>query len=113
MIAVFRRQRLPACLPLLVAPLQEARQNIETEFLLLLATPKSYLPACVPVQSFFVTLCAVPPPAPGSNVHAVSQAKILEWRAISCGSGSFASRDQAPVPGMSCAAGVFFTAQPP
>ncbi|KAI4535087.1 hypothetical protein MG293_015947 [Ovis ammon polii] len=73
MITVFRRQRLPACLPVLAPPLQEAGQNIETEFWLLLATPKSYLPAWVPVQSFFVTLRAVAPR--GSNGHAVSQQK--------------------------------------
>ena len=66
MITVFRRQGLPACLPVLVPPLQEAGQNIETEFLLLPAMPKCSLLACVPVQSFFVTLCTVAPRAPMS-----------------------------------------------
>ena len=66
MITVFRRQRLPACLPVLVPPLQEPGQNTETEFLLLPAMHKCYLPACVPVQWFFVTLWTVAPQAPMS-----------------------------------------------
>ena len=43
---------------------------------------------------------------PGSSVHGVSQARILEWVAISFSKGSFWPRDQTWV---SCIAGRFFT----
>ena len=66
MITVFRRQRLPACRPVLVPPLQEPGQNTETEYLLLPALHECYLPACVPVRWFFVTLWTVAPQAPMS-----------------------------------------------
>ena len=34
---------------------------------------------------------------PGSSVHGILQARILEWVAISFSRGSFQSRDQTPV----------------
>ena len=43
---------------------------------------------------------------PGSSVHGISQAKILEWVAISFCRGFSQPRDQTPV---SCIAGRFFT----
>ena len=43
---------------------------------------------------------------PGSSVHGISQARILEWVAISYFRGSLAPRDWRPV---SCIAGRFFT----
>ena len=43
---------------------------------------------------------------PGSSVHGISQARILEWLAISYLRGSFQARDQTQV---SCIAGGFFT----
>ena len=46
----------------------------------------------------------------GSSVHAISQARIMEWVAISFSKGSSQSRDQTCV---SCIASVFFTAEPP
>ena len=43
---------------------------------------------------------------PGSSVHGILQARILEWVAILFSSGSSQPRDQTPV---SCIAGRFFT----
>ena len=43
---------------------------------------------------------------PGSSVHGISQARILEWLVISYFRGSFQPRDQTQV---SCIAGRFFT----
>jgi len=47
---------------------------------------------------------------PGSSVHGISQARILEWVAISFSRRSFQPKDQTPV---SCLAGGFFTTEPP
>ena len=46
---------------------------------------------------------------PGSSVHGISQARILEWIAISFSRGSSWPRDQTHV---SCIAGRFFTTEP-
>ena len=43
---------------------------------------------------------------PGPSVHGILQARILEWVAISCSSGSSQRRNRIPV---SCIAGRFFT----
>ena len=47
---------------------------------------------------------------PGSSVHGISQARILEWVAISFFKGSSQLRDQTHV---SCLADRFFTTEPP
>ena len=47
---------------------------------------------------------------PGSSVHSISQARILEWVAISFSRGSFQPKDRTNV---SCLAGEFFTTEPP
>ena len=47
---------------------------------------------------------------PGSSVHGVSQARILEWVAISFSRGSSRSTDWTQI---SCTAGRFFTAESP
>ena len=47
---------------------------------------------------------------PGSSVHGMLQARILEWVAISFSKGSSQLRDQTQV---SCIAGWFFTTEPP
>jgi len=47
---------------------------------------------------------------PGSSVHGISQARILEWVAISFSRGSSQHRDQTAPPAL---AGGFFTAEPP
>ena len=46
---------------------------------------------------------------PGSSVHRISQARILEWVTISFSGGSSQPRDRTCV---SCIAGGFFTAEP-
>ena len=50
---------------------------------------------------------------PGSCVHGISQARILEWVAISFSTGSSQPRDQTHVSCVSCSAGRFFTTEPP
>ena len=47
---------------------------------------------------------------PGSSLDEISQARILEWVAISFSKGSSWPRDQTQV---SCLAGGFFTSEPP
>ena len=53
----------------------------------------------------FVTLWTVPAPPhphpPGSSVHGIFQARILEWIAISCSRGSSLPRDQTHVSSIS------------
>ena len=46
---------------------------------------------------------------PGSSVHGISQAKILEWVAVSFSRGSSEPRDWTPFPAL---AGGFFTTEP-
>ena len=48
--------------------------------------------------------------SPGSSIHGILQARILEWIAISLSRGSSWSRDQTRV---SCLAGGFFTTESP
>ena len=50
---------------------------------------------------------------PGSSVHGILQARILEWVAISSSRGSSPPRDQKCICCVSCIAGGFFTAEPP
>ena len=47
---------------------------------------------------------------PGSSIYAISQARILEWVAISSSRGFFQPRDWTST---SCLAGGFFTTEPP
>ena len=47
---------------------------------------------------------------PGSSIHGISQARILEWVAISFSRGFSWSRDRTHVP---CMADRFFTSEPP
>ena len=46
---------------------------------------------------------------PGSSVHGMFQARILEWGAISYSMGSSGTRDQTHVSYVSCIVGGFFT----
>ena len=50
---------------------------------------------------------------PGSSVHGISQARILEWVAISFSRGSSRPRDQTHVSCISCITGSFFTSELP
>ena len=49
---------------------------------------------------------------PGSSVHGISPAKILEWVAISSSRGSLPPRDQTRMSCSYCIAGRFFTSKP-
>ena len=48
--------------------------------------------------------------SPGSSVHGILQARILEWVAISFSRGSFRPKDRTHIAYVSCIAGGFFTA---
>ena len=50
---------------------------------------------------------------PGSSVHGILQARILEWVAISFSRGSSQPRDQTQVSCVSYSASIFFTTEPP
>ena len=50
---------------------------------------------------------------PGSAVHGILQARILEWGALSSSRGSSQPRDQIVFPVSPALAGVFFTTTPP
>ena len=47
--------------------------------------------------------------SPGSSVHGILQARVVEWVAISFSRGSSWPRDRTPVSYVSCTAGRFFT----
>ena len=49
---------------------------------------------------------------PGSSVHGILQARILEWVATPSSRGSFWPRDRTGVSCISCTAGKFFPAEP-
>ena len=66
----------------------------------LLFSPKVMSDSCNPVD------CSLP----GSSFHGISQARILEWVAISFSRGSSWPRDQTLTP---CSTGGFFTTAPP
>ena len=60
------------------------------------------------------TLCdAIDYSPPGSSLHGISQARILEWVAISFSRRSSRSRDWPLVSYVSALAGGFFTGEPP
>ena len=50
---------------------------------------------------------------PGSSVHGIFQARILEWVTMSFSRGSSQPKDQTWVSCSSCIAGRFFTTEPP
>ena len=59
---------------------------------------------CAPAQ-----LCLILCDPPGSSVHGISQARMLEWVAISSSRGSSQPRNWTPISRVSCIAGRFFT----
>ena len=57
-----------------------------------------------------LTLCSpIDCNLPGSSVHGILQARILEWVAIPSSRGSSQPRDQTHVSCVSCISGKFFT----
>ena len=78
--------------------------------------PLQGMPACVCAVSLqlCLTLCdTMDCSLPGSSVHGVLQARILEWAAISSSRGSSQPRDRTHVSCGSCTTGRFFTTEPP
>ena len=72
--------------------------------------PFQSLSNCCLVTKSCTTLCnSIDCSPPGSFVHGISQARTLEWAAISFSSGSSQSRDQSVVSGLACG---FFTTEP-
>ena len=72
---------------------------------------ESSVPNLCSVAQSCLTLCnPMDCSPPGSSVHGIFQARILEWVDISSSRGSSQFRDPIRV---SCIAGVFFTAEPP
>ena len=69
-------------------------------FLLACSVPPSCLTLCNPMH------CG----PPGFFIRGISQARILEWIAVSFSRGSSPPRDQTYI---SCVAGGFFTTEPP
>ena len=66
---------------------------------------------CCLIANFCLTLCdPMDCSPPGSSVHGISQARILEWLASSFSRGSSWPRDRTHV---SCIAGGFFITEPP
>ena len=66
---------------------------------------------CCLVAELFLTLCdPMDCCSPGFSVHEISQARILEWIAISFSKGSSDSRIK---PASSALSGRFFTTEPP
>ena len=77
---------------------------------------KSYiLTVCAKSLQLCLTLLCNPIDCspPGSSVHRLLQARILEWVAMPSSRGSSQPRDQTYVSCSSCIAGRFFTAEPP
>ena len=66
--------------------------------------------ACMPAQWCLTLDDSMDCSLPGSSVHGISQARILEWVAISSSRGPSQCRDRTHV---SCIAGRFFTTEPP
>ena len=65
---------------------------------------------CLAAQLCFTLCDPVDCSPPGSSVHGILQASILEWVPIPFSRGFSGSRDQTHV---SCTAGRFFTTEPP
>ena len=82
------------------------RHKIVTSFLTANNQSNPYLCCCSVAQSC-LTLCdPVDCSPPDSSVHGISQARIMEWVAISFSRGSSQPRDRTQ---FSCIAGRFFT----
>ena len=65
---------------------------------------------CLVTKSCLTLLDPVDCSPPGSSVHGISQARMLEWITVSFSKGSSRARDQTHV---FCLAGGFFTTEPP
>ena len=93
--------------PHLLLYLVPSGETDESDFVMLWCTS-----ACMRAQLLsHVWLCnPMNYSSPGSSLHGILQARILQWVAISFSRGSSQSRDQTH---NSCLAGGFFTTEPP
>ena len=66
-----------------------------------------------PAQSYLTLYVPTDCSPPGSSVHEIIPAKILEWVAMPSSRGSSRPRDWTRVSCISCIAGRFFTTEPP
>ena len=74
-------------------------------------TKLNWKSSCCWVAKLYPNLCIpMDGSPPGSSVHRISQARILEWVAVSFSRGSCRPRDQTFI---SCIAAGFFTVEPP
>ena len=64
---------------------------------------------CAPAQLCLILCDPMDCSSPGSSVHGVSQARMLEWVAISSSRGSSQPRNWTPISWVSWIAGRFFT----
>ena len=87
-----------------------SRQTLNfTSYTVLQITPKIFPYACVPSCFSCVWLCdPVDCSLPGSSVHGILQARILEWVAMASSRRLSWHRDRTPG---SCIAGGFFTTE--
>ena len=97
---IHKHIHLLSCVPSFMSRFSDTRGFIFTK------VPYSY---CLVAKSSHIlwTLIGCPPV---SSVHGISQARILEWVAISFSRGSSRPRDRTCI---SCIAGRFFTTEPP
>ena len=71
------------------------------------------MPACMPTHFSLVQLCnLIDHSLPGSSVHRIPKARILEWIAVPSSNGSSWPKDQTSISYIPCTAGWFFTADP-
>ena len=73
----------------------------------------SYPCCCLATKSSTILCNPMDCSPPGSSLHGISQARILEWVAIPFSRVSSQPRDQTPISCISCLAGVFCTTEPP
>ena len=75
--------------------------------------PNFYTVSCVRVCSEASVCDPMDCSPPGSSVHGILQARILEWVTMPSSRGSSQPRDQTCVSCISCFASRFFTTEPP
>ena len=74
---------------------------------------ENFVSACILCAQLCLTLCSsMERSLPGSCVHGILQARILEWVAISLSRGSSRPRDWTLISCICCIAGRFLTTEP-
>ena len=99
------------CFPISVGSTLLQARNCVFFYLLFLEQSMMYDSCICPVTQSCPTVCnPMDCRLPGSSVHGILQARILEWVAISFSRGSSQPRD---ITCISCLVGRFFTTEPP